>query len=254
MTVEPGSPNLSQLLEEVVLATAEDIRCAIPGVITSVDMDTGTCSVQPGVSGSDGDDPVLPDVPILWPRAAGFRFTWELSAGDQVLLVFGDRNLDGWIADDGDSAKTTSDPRRHDLSDALAIPLGLGAPDRETGVSLALDNATGGPAGAVEIRLQPGDMTEAPADGVSPGTAKIAIGGVVNGTAEQYGGDPSTPITGSAELLDMLVTWLDVVVDDAPAPFNDSRVGGASPIMMTKATANATAVLRDSLKMLRGSL
>ena len=31
MSVEPGSPNLSQLLEEVVLATAEDIRCAIPG-------------------------------------------------------------------------------------------------------------------------------------------------------------------------------------------------------------------------------
>jgi len=249
---QQGDTNLSQLLEEVILAAAQDVRCAIPGVITAVDMTAGLVSVQPGVSMTGKSDPVIPDVPLLQMVMGKVRFTLPVATGDQVLLVFGDRNLDRWISSGGGTARGTDDPRAHDLSDALAIPLSITPPTRTDGPSLAMDNELT-PLGAVEVRLQPGDLTETPADGVSPGSAKIAIGNsAVNGTAEQEGG-PSKAVTGSVEIVDLLVQLCDILLIN-PNLANTARVGGTTPIVLTEVNANKVYEVRDKLKMIQGSL
>jgi hypothetical protein len=245
-----GEPNMSEVLEAVITAAGREIHAIMPGLVTSADMSTGRVSAQPGV----GSDPVIPDVPLLFHGTAKTGLTFPVASDDQVLLLHGDRNLDGWIAGDGAKAQTTTDPRTHDLSDALALPVGIKPPERETDVNLYFENATGGPSGATEIVLQPGDATETPGTGVSPGTAKVAIGGVVSGTVEQYSGDPDKAVSGTVELFELLVQFLDMLVGDTPPPMNQARVGGATPIMMTKAAANITGEIRDKLKMIQGSM
>ena len=244
---QQGDPNLSQLLEEVILAAAQDVRCAIPGVITAVDMTTGRVSVQPGVSMTGKSDPVIPDVPLLQMVMGKVRFSLPVATGDQVLLVFGDRNLDRWISSGGGTARGTDDPRAHDLSDALAIPLSITPPTRTDGPSLAMDNEIT-PLGAVEVRLQPGDLTETPGDGVSPGSAKIAIGNsACNGSVEKPSTGGTTPYSGPVEVLDLLIQLADMLTSGG------ALVIAASGIV-TDPNRDIAAAIRDKLKMIQGSL
>lgn len=148
----PGRPNLSQLAEAVVEAAGEQIRSAIPGVFASVASDLSTASVQPAVSRAGGEsDPAIPDVPVLFPQFSGGQITWPIAAGDPCLLVFGDRSLDEWQRAGGARSVDPTDPRTHDLTDAVAIPLGMGgaASGRSGDISLRL--------GTAELRLQSGN-------------------------------------------------------------------------------------------------
>jgi len=251
MSIAPGDPNMSQVLEEVIKAAGEEVRAIMPGLVTSADMSTGRVTAQPGV----GADPLIPDVPLLFQGTAKTGLTFPVASSDQVLLLFGDKDLDGWIAGEAEKKVTTTDPRTHDLSDAMAMVVSMKAPARADAVDLYFENAEGGPAGRTEVVLQAGDATETPGEGVSPGTAKIAIGGYVNGTVEQYCGDAPKAVNGSVELLDLLITWFDGIVDKSTARFDSVQCGaGATPVVMTKAMANITGEVRDKLKMLRGSL
>jgi len=64
--------------------------------------------------------PVVPDVPVVWPRSGGAQMTMPVRRGDTVLLVFTDRSIDRWLAQGGNV--TPDDRRQHDLSDAVAVP------------------------------------------------------------------------------------------------------------------------------------
>jgi len=121
----PGRPNLSQLLEAAIDAAGEQVRVALPAVVTSVSSDLTTATVQPAVRRAESDaDPTLPDIPLLFPASAGGRLTWPVEAGDPCLLVFCDRSIEEWQSAGGGQEVEPADPRTHDLADAVAIPLG----------------------------------------------------------------------------------------------------------------------------------
>lgn len=120
-------------LEEGVRAAVLGIRAqmwtALPGILVSYDAATAKAQVQPAVKSvrrkQDGSleymtIPVLPDVPVHFPHGGGYTLTLPLAAGDEVLLVFSARNIDGWW-DQGD-VQQPGDRRMHDLSDAFCIP------------------------------------------------------------------------------------------------------------------------------------
>ena len=73
--------------------------------------------------------PILEDVPILIPSGGGYSFTVPIKQGDEVLLVFSDTVLDGWLQNGvngtaftgGETGVYPTDLRRHSLSDAVAI-------------------------------------------------------------------------------------------------------------------------------------
>lgn len=68
--------------------------------------------------------PVLGKVPVMVLQGGGSKITFPINAGDQCLLLFCDYMIDNWWISGDVSASDF--PRRHDLSDAIAI-VGLNA-------------------------------------------------------------------------------------------------------------------------------
>jgi hypothetical protein len=105
-----------------------EIWTALPGIVQSFDPDAMTVTVQPAVKGQFQDErgnaqsvdlPVLADVPVCFPCGGGFTLTYPVKKGDEVLVVFGSRCIDGWWQN-GDVGERP-DERMHDLSDGFAI-------------------------------------------------------------------------------------------------------------------------------------
>lgn len=120
------------------------IWTAMPGVVTAVDLDKQTVSVQPTIQGTtekpNGDTqnvnlPLLVDVPLMFPRAGGFALTFPVKAGDEVLVVFGCRCIDSWWQSGG--VGTAAEARMHDLSDGFAILAPTSQPKKLANVSAA---------------------------------------------------------------------------------------------------------------------
>lgn len=102
---------------------------AMPGIVVSFDPEAVTVSVRPVVQGtvqastgaySTVDLPVLEDVPVVFPRGGNCTLTFPISAGDEVMLVFSSRCIDGWWQTG--QVSPAIDSRMHSLSDAVAIP------------------------------------------------------------------------------------------------------------------------------------
>ena len=107
---------------------------ALPGIIQSVDAD-GTVSVSPAIKArmvtkagvfSDVNLPLLIHCPLVTPGGGGFALTLPVAVGDEVLVVFASRCIDGWWQYGG--VQPQVEYRMHDLSDGFAIPAYLSQP------------------------------------------------------------------------------------------------------------------------------
>lgn len=120
-------------LEEGVRAAVLGIRAEmwtmLPGILVSYDATKATAEVQPAVKSvrrkQDGSLeyltlPVIPDVPVQFAHGGGYTLTLPLAKGDEVMLVFSARNIDGWW--DQSDVQQPLDRRMHDLSDAFCLP------------------------------------------------------------------------------------------------------------------------------------
>lgn len=101
---------------------------ALPCIVQSFDATALTVTAQPAVKGSVRDGtgavsvvnlPVLVDVPVCFPRGGGVSLTFPVRAGDECLVVFASRCIDGWWKEGG--VQQALDSRMHDLSDGFAI-------------------------------------------------------------------------------------------------------------------------------------
>ena len=105
-----------------------EIWTALPGIVESFDPVAMTVSVQPAVKGQVQDEsggaaavnmPLLVDVPVVFPCGGGFTLTYPIKKGDECLVIFASRCIDGWWQSGGIGG--TPDERMHDLSDGIAI-------------------------------------------------------------------------------------------------------------------------------------
>ena len=121
---------LGELLAQAADATGSRMHVSIPARVLKYDAAKQSVDVQPAVKDSvyeeDGSRsaisiPIITAVPVLFPGGGAFRITFPIAVGDFVLLVFSDRSLDLWLKDGGGDVDPV-DPRRHALSDAVAIP------------------------------------------------------------------------------------------------------------------------------------
>jgi hypothetical protein len=119
-----SAPSLAEVIRAFVREGAADLHVSIPAKVVRVELAKGLVDAQPLVKdlfeGQAVSVPVITNVPIVWPGAGGFRLTFPIAVGDTVLLVFSDRSLDLWLEKGGEV--DPKDPRRHTLSDAIAIP------------------------------------------------------------------------------------------------------------------------------------
>lgn len=152
----PRSPPLAAVLRLALRSHAAQLHVALPGRVESFDPEKCRASVKPLLQGAhvqeDGTDlaaslPVLPNVPVLFPGAGGFRVTFPIQVGDTVLLVFSDRALDGWLERGGEV--DPQDGRKHHLTDAVAIP-GL-RPFVDAWTGLQADAMTLGAEGGAQV-------------------------------------------------------------------------------------------------------
>ncbi|WP_342150376.1 Gp138 family membrane-puncturing spike protein [Methylorubrum sp. SB2] len=102
-----------------------DINTTAVGIVKGYDATTQTARVQPKLSmviaGETLRAPELVSVPVMHQRAGGLIMHKPLKDGDEVVLHFGQRSLDGAIEDGSDQSGNRSG-RMHSLSDAMAVP------------------------------------------------------------------------------------------------------------------------------------
>jgi hypothetical protein len=117
---------------------------AVPGIIERFDDKAITCSVQPSVKAMVTDSsgtvssvplPLLLDCPVQFPAGGGCTLTFPVTQGDECLVVFASRCIDGWWQSGG--VQDQAELRMHDLSDGFVL-LGFRSQPRVIdGISLA---------------------------------------------------------------------------------------------------------------------
>ena len=102
---------------------------ALPAIVTAVNLEKQTISAQSGIKGEFKDEegvihpidmPVFDDIVLCFPRAGGYAITFPVQPGDEVLLMFACRCIDGWWQSGGIN-NIAPEFRMHDLSDGFAI-------------------------------------------------------------------------------------------------------------------------------------
>lgn len=183
-------------------AALKDVHTCLPGIVVSFDRNALTARVTPAVQRMfvEKGPVTLPDcvdVPVVFNGGGGVVHTFDLQQGDEVLLHFSERAIDGWWQNGG--VQPNPFHRFHDLSDAFASPGPFSQPRAATlvgGVSAGgselrtLD-------GTVLVRIDPSGVTLGSKAGAVPTIAlttdvltwfgKVALAG--NG-----GGAPPGPI------------------------------------------------------------
>jgi len=109
---------------------------AMPCNLLSFDPIKLVASLQPSILGqfqnlagewNNVNLPVLINCPVIFPGGGGFSLTFPLAAGDDMLVIFASRCIDGWWQSGGwKSGKPTPQKqvelRMHDLSDGFCLP------------------------------------------------------------------------------------------------------------------------------------
>ncbi len=121
---------LTEAIQAALDARLNQAHVALPGVVVSYNAARQTADVRPGVKRAVPTDvegifttetlPVIPSVPVCWPRGNGQHFAPGLAAGDGVLIVVCDIDPATWVR-----TGEVSDPgdlRKMDLSHAVCIP------------------------------------------------------------------------------------------------------------------------------------
>lgn len=124
-----GTPTFQEVIAQAIDSKLLDVHTALPGRVAKYDAGKQVADVELVVRRAaqklDGellleDYPVIPNVPVAWPRGGGSYLHFPLAKGDHVLLVFSESAIGQWresgqVAEPGDLA-------RHDLSYPVAIP------------------------------------------------------------------------------------------------------------------------------------
>jgi hypothetical protein len=151
------TPTQAEIILTALGRASAGIRVAMPGKVISYDAAAQTVEVEPQLDavrpdGSADRLPVLPNVPVAFPRGGGFVMTFPLAKGDFVELVFQDFTLDKWR--ELGKVTTPDDLRAHGVMGAVAMPCSpyptSGAFDADTD-----DLVIGTPGGTV-VHIQPG--------------------------------------------------------------------------------------------------
>jgi len=114
----------TDVIRQAISYELTGIHTCLPASIVSYDYTKQKATVQPllkkpYVTGGESL-PEIPNVPVIFPKGGGFSMHFPLNAGDVVLLLFSERSIDQWLNRGGEILPL--DPRKFDLSDAIAIP------------------------------------------------------------------------------------------------------------------------------------
>lgn len=129
MSLTPNNnKSLLNLFELTVEEITKALNCIKIGEVQSFDPSKQTVSVkilhkktnETNIDVREIEDySVLPEVPVVIMGGGTSYISFPIQKGDNCLLLFNDFELDGWWV--SGEALPSDFPRRHDLSDAIAI-------------------------------------------------------------------------------------------------------------------------------------
>lgn len=195
--------SLTTFIAEAIKQNQSNIYTAIPARVINFNGHTVTCEVlinRVDTSGNEIELPPLADVPVQFPHAGGFCMTVPIKAGDEGLVVFSSRCIDGWYATSEKSKPL--DNRINDLSDGIFI-VGVNSQPKKIpdfyhdGASIQTDD------GSTHIRLTNGTIYikgNIEHEGNSSQVGNVELVGNSNqvGAWNQSGGDATAAGTVSA--------------------------------------------------------
>ena len=145
------NPSLLAAMRAVVSDELADVWTAIPGRIVKIATDGQTVDVEPSVkrpidysasreTNEQGDPiyqeteslPVLPSVPVVYPRAGDLAVSLPLAVGHRVLVVFSMLEAGEWFGAKGDEPVEPGLLDLHSVNGAFAIPGGYPEKDART--------------------------------------------------------------------------------------------------------------------------
>lgn len=203
---------------QLAIDTALDGRQAqiwtcLPGIIQSFDASKMTASVQPTIQGQFRNQqgvwqnqtlPLCVDCPVQFPGGGGFLMTFPLAAGDEVLIHFSARCIDGWWQ--AGQVAPQAQFRMHDLSDGFVAPKVYSIPKIPGGISTTTAQLRS-LAGTAYIELAAGGIINIVAPGGVNVTGSLnASGGV---------GDIAT-LTGNFQLNGSMIVTGEVTASSIP--------------------------------------
>ena len=168
MKIKPWIADASDLTEMEIKGAQKRMWTALPGIVSKYSPGALTCEVQPALKGRRENEkgevvieplPLLLDCPVVFPHAGGCSLTFPIRPGDECLVVFASRAIDGWWQQGGVQAAPVA--RMHDLSDGFVIPGPWSQAKKISGVSTS----------EVELRSDDGEAKVS----VNPSTHRISI-------------------------------------------------------------------------------
>lgn len=190
----------------------------MPGIIQSFSASAVTATVQMAIKGIVQDQtgksqfvnlPLLVDVPVFFPRGGNCTLTFPIAKGDECLVVFASRCVDGWFQSGGIQAPMQ--PRMHSMSDGFALVGFFSQATKISGISTSTaqlrsnDGSTYvevNPAGQIVNVVAPGGMTLT--------TPTVTITGTIN-VQNAQGASSASTISGSMTATGTITGQTDVV-------------------------------------------
>ena len=120
------APDLTEAIRAAIDARAGQVRTALPARVMEYNRATQVADVRPEVWPEGEEAPIVPTVPVLWPRGGNAYLHFNLTPhtkftpGDTGLLVCCEADLAEWRRT-GEAA-APADTARHHLQNAVFIP------------------------------------------------------------------------------------------------------------------------------------
>ena len=158
-----------------------ELHVALPGRVETYDPATQTADVKPMIQNVVREEagtelvpeelPVVPTVPVLFPRAGAFFVSLPVKPGDFGMLVFNERSIDRFRAIGEDDPP--GDNRCHSLAGATFLPCAL-VPSKQKLADAHPDNLVVGRDGGSAIHIRPDDEIHMPGDNASDVMALVS--------------------------------------------------------------------------------
>ena len=191
--LQEGKPRqVSDLIRGGIFEYLKDVHTALPGVIESFDAGEQLAKVRPAIKRvfktSDGEAvtttpqelPLLINVPVIFPAGNGWHLTFPVTKGDECLIIFCERSIEGWRNDGG--VVEPSAKRFHALNDAVAI---MGLHSKPQKISDYSESA-------IELRTTGNKISIAEGLTTLKGNVKIEGNVEINGNTTQQGNVSTT--------------------------------------------------------------
>lgn len=123
------TPSLEEIITLALDTRMRDMFGPMPGKIVAIDHSDNTVDVEIQVRmpvPTDDDSttheelPILPAVPILWPRSASAAITFPIAPGDTGLVLILGLSVSGWL--DSGQVSDPGDTRGMHVSNAVFLP------------------------------------------------------------------------------------------------------------------------------------